>query len=109
MLFLRRDKKEGIMHDSIFIGRVAELQALNDLLSKKTASLVVIKGRRRIGKTRLIEEFSKGKKFFRFIGLAPTEGVTAQSQRDEFSLHLSQQTGLPEIKIDDWSKLFALF
>jgi len=96
------------MDDTKFIGREAELEALNDLLTKKTASLVVIKGRRRIGKTRLIEEFAKGKKFFRFIGLAPTTGITAQSQRDEFSLHLCQQTGLPEIKVDDWSKLFAL-
>ncbi len=96
------------MDDQKFIGREAELMMLNDLLDKKTASLVVIKGRRRIGKTRLIEEFAKGKKFFRFIGLAPATGVTAQSQRDEFSLHLSQQTGLPEVKVDDWSKLFTL-
>jgi AAA+ ATPase superfamily predicted ATPase len=96
------------MHDPRFIGRHAELQALKDLLGKKTASLVVIKGRRRIGKTRLIEEFAKGKNFIRFVGLAPTEGITAQSQRDEFSLHLSQQTSLPEIKTDDWSKLFSL-
>lgn len=96
------------MDDIKFIGRKSELQALNDLLQKKTASLVAIKGRRRIGKTRLIEEFSKGKKFLRFAGLAPTEGVTAQSQRDEFAYHLSQQTKLPEIKTNDWSKLFTL-
>lgn len=98
----------GVMDEAKFIGRQRELQTLKDLLDKKTASLVVIKGRRRIGKTRLIEEFAKGKNFLRFVGLAPTEGVTAQSQRDEFSLRLSQQTGLPEIKSDDWSKLFSL-
>lgn len=91
-----------------FIGRRAELQSLKDLLKRKTSSLVVIKGRRRIGKTRLIEEFSKGEPFLRFIGLAPTKGVTAQSQRDEFARLLSQQTDLPEIKTDDWAKLFAL-
>ncbi len=33
-----------------FIGRKNELEKLNNLLEKKTASLVVIKGRRRIGK-----------------------------------------------------------
>lgn len=91
-----------------FIGREVELQALKDLFSKKTASLVVIKGRRRIGKTRLIEEFTKDKSFFRFVGLAPTDGVTAQSQRDEFARLLNQQTGLPKIKTDDWAELFAL-
>ena len=91
-----------------FIGRDSELQSLKDLLKKKTSSLVVIKGRRRIGKTRLIEEFAKGEPFLRFIGLAPTKGVMAQSQRDEFSRLLSEQTGSPEIKTDDWSKLFSL-
>ena len=95
--------------DSIkFIGREAELQSLRDLFKKKTSNLVVIKGRRRIGKTRLIEEFAKGEPFLRFMGLAPTEGVDAQAQRDEFSRLLSRQTGLPEIKADDWSQLFAL-
>jgi AAA+ ATPase superfamily predicted ATPase len=97
------------MNDSIkFIGREVELQTLDDLLKKKTASLVVIKGRRRIGKTRLIEEFAKGKPFLRFVGLPPNEGITAQIQKDEFSHLLSQQTHLPEFKTDDWSKLFAL-
>jgi AAA+ ATPase superfamily predicted ATPase len=98
-----------ILMDNIkFIGREAELKSLRELFKKKTSSLVVIKGRRRIGKTRLIEEFAKGESFLQFIGLAPTQGVTAQSQRNEFARLLCQQTGLPEIKTDDWAKLFAL-
>jgi len=91
-----------------FVGRVPELQRLNDLLKKKTASLVVIKGRRRIGKSRLVEEFAKDKKFFQFSGLPPTEYISSQKQRDEFSRLLSQQTGLPEIQSEDWAKLFML-
>lgn len=54
-----------------FIGRHKELQDLKNLLSKKAASLVVIKGRRRIGKSRLIEEygrfFNKGYFFLVFL------------------------------------------
>lgn len=96
------------MNTEKFIGREAELGSLRDLFKKKTANLVVIKGRRRIGKTRLIEEFARGQPFLRFVGLAPAPGVTAQAQRDEFSRLLSQQTALPEIKSDDWAKLFAL-
>jgi AAA+ ATPase superfamily predicted ATPase len=42
-----------------FIGRNKQLSILKQLLTKKTASLVVIKGRRRIGKSRLAEEFSR--------------------------------------------------
>lgn len=91
-----------------FTGREQELSRLNDLLTKKTASLVVIKGRRRIGKSRLVDEFGRGKTFYRFSGLTPTSDVTAQDQRDAFSQQLNQQTGLPEIETDDWSKLFLL-
>ena len=91
-----------------FIGRKKELSKLNDLLSKKIASLVVVKGRRRIGKSRLIEEFAKNKKYYIFSGIPPVAGTTLQSQLDEFSRQLSEQTGLPEVTVNDWSKLFHL-
>lgn len=54
-----------------FLGRERELDILKRLLTKKSASLVVIKGRRRIGKSRLIEEFGKALKTYTFIGLPP--------------------------------------
>lgn len=91
-----------------FIGRKAELAQLADLLNKNTASLVVVKGRRRIGKSRLIQEFAKKMTFYQFSGLAPADGVTSQDQRNEFALQLSQQTGMPELQVDDWGKLFVL-
>lgn len=91
-----------------FVGREKELRLLNDLLLKKVSNLVVIKGRRRIGKSRLIQEFAQGKIFHIFTGLPPEAHATAQSQRDEFSKQLSKQTGLPEVQADDWSKLFQL-
>jgi len=91
-----------------FVGRQDELQRLGDLIGKKTASLVVIKGRRRIGKSRLVEEFSHGHVFYQFSGLAPVGGITAQHQRDEFSHLLNQQTGLPKLQTNDWSELFLL-
>jgi AAA+ ATPase superfamily predicted ATPase len=42
-----------------FIGRQAELERLSQAIKKKTASFIIIKGRRRIVKSRLIKEFSK--------------------------------------------------
>ncbi len=96
------------MSNAKFIGREVELEKLNDLMTKKISTLMVVKGRRRIGKTSLIEKFAAGKPFLQFIGLAPVDGVTAQDQRDEFSRLLADQTDLPELKTDDWSKLFAL-
>ena len=41
----------------MFIGRERELQTFHELFKKNSASFVVITGRRRIGKSRLIEEF----------------------------------------------------
>lgn len=91
-----------------FIGRKNELLTLEKLLKKKAASLVVIKGRRRIGKSRLVEEFAKKYTFYRFSGIPPTAQTTKQSQLDDFAFQLSKQTGLPEVKVDDWNKLFVL-
>lgn len=96
------------MSNDFFVGRKQEMQELRDLLKKKSASFVVVKGRRRIGKSRLLDEFSKDKKTFKFTGLAPQENTTKQSQLDEFARQLSLTTGLPEMKVDDWSKLFVL-
>ncbi len=92
----------------LFSGRTQELADLKRFLSKKSSSLIVVRGRRRIGKSRLIEEFAKDYRFYSFAGLAPNEYTTAQSQRDEFARQLSEQTGLPEVKADDWGKLFFL-
>lgn len=78
-----------------FVGRERELSSLKRLLDKQSASLVVIKGRRRIGKSRLIEEFAKNHRFLRFSGVPPTSDSTAQSQRDVFIQQLRQQIDLP--------------
>lgn len=90
-----------------FIGRQEELQELKTFLAKKTASLIVVKGRRRVGKSRLIEEFSKNHRYYKFTGLAPVNGITAQDQRNEFARRLREQFGIPEIKTDDWGQLFT--
>ncbi|MCB1084548.1 MAG: hypothetical protein KDK60_00420 [Chlamydiia bacterium] len=79
-----------------FIGRNKELRRLQDTRDNQIADLVVITGRRRIGKTRLAEEFGKSfSHVFSFTGLPPTKGITAQKQRDHFAQQLLKQTRLP--------------
>ena len=70
-----------------FVGRDSELQYLKRFIDKRSASLIVVKGRRRIGKSRLVEEFATKNniKLISFAGLPPEKGITAQTQRDEFS------------------------
>lgn len=96
------------MKESLFVGRKEELERLTSLFNKKSASLVVIKGRRRIGKSRLVEEFGKGRKFFSFSGIPPEQNITAQAQRDVFAKQLGNQIGLSGLKAPDWSDLFSL-
>ena len=45
----------------MFIGRKSELQFLNDAYSSDKAELIVLYGRRRVGKTELLKEFCKNK------------------------------------------------
>jgi len=99
----------GVMPESIFIGRKDELSRLKNLYHKKTPSLVVLKGRRRIGKSRLVSEFAlkqEGKKFWSFTGLAPGEGVTDQKQRDYFANQLSLMLNMPAMTFLDWANAF---
>ena len=88
-----------------FIGREPEMATLKTLLRKKSSSLIVVRGRRRIGKSRLLAEFGKDMKSFFFSGLPPTPKVTAEMQRKEFSNQM-ERAGLITSKPDDWSNLF---
>ena len=45
----------------MFIGRKAELQFLEERYASREAELIVLYGRRRVGKTELLNEFTKGK------------------------------------------------
>jgi len=91
-----------------FIGRKEELTTLKSLWGKKSASLVIIKGRRRIGKSRLVEEFGKDHKFYPFTGLPPTSHTTAKSQRDIFAKQLKSNLGITVEEDNWWSLLQAL-
>ena len=89
-----------------FIGRESELERLRRFMRKRTASLIVIRGRRRIGKSRLIEEFAKEfPNAYIFTGLPPEEKVTEATQRQEFVTQMQQQH-IPRLGLNDWSDIF---
>ncbi|WP_042700584.1 ATP-binding protein [Thermococcus sp. PK] len=50
-----------------FIDREEELHALEELYAQDKAHLIIIYGRRRIGKTELVKQFINGKKAFYFL------------------------------------------
>jgi len=93
----------------IFIGRKNELDRLKALHKKKTPNLVVVKGRRRVGKSRLIHFFASSRpesRLWDFAGLAPQEGMDDQSQRDHFARQLATLLKLPPFTFQDWTDAF---
>ena len=90
-----------------FIGRQTELRQLLELTHKKTASFVLVKGRRRIGKSRLLQEF--GKLFdhcYAFSGLPPNPKTSTKEQLDEFSRQIAREFKTAYARYEDWSDAF---
>lgn len=92
------------MRSAPFIGRESEMNRLKGLIGKRSASLIVVRGRRRIGKSRLLSEFGKEMTSFFFSGNPPARKTTAQSQRNVFARQL-ERAGIPGVKPDDWGNL----
>lgn len=92
----------------MLIGRRDELQELDQLRAKNTSSLVVVHGRRRIGKRALLSHYGQGfRQCYEFQGLGPREGLTRHHQLENFATQLRQQFGLGPFHFDDWSDAFS--
>ncbi|MBO4396353.1 MAG: ATP-binding protein [Eubacterium sp.] len=93
------------------IGRETEVKQLNRLYNSGKAELVAIYGRRRVGKTYLVDEVFEGRFTFRHAGLAPSEGedsVNLRAQLDHFYKSLDFH-GMPSCdKPETWADAFFL-
>lgn len=92
----------------MFVGRQQEIKAIEQLLRKKTSSLMTITGRRRIGKSRLVEELARRNSDYQllsFSGLSPRPGVSAEVQRKSFALRLQGLFQMAPVDASDWSYL----
>jgi AAA+ ATPase superfamily predicted ATPase len=92
-----------------FIGREAELAQLHRTARLSKAGLVICRGRRRIGKSTLIEHFAQEfKHFYEFQGLAPRDQIENQHQLENFARQLAEQFDLPAVQLQNWHEAFAL-
>lgn len=92
----------------MFIGRKKEVQQLKNFFNRGTAGLAVCSGRRRIGKSTLIEHCSQSETFLEFYGLPPREGIGLIEQLEYFSSQLSGYFGLSGIQFLDWHDALML-
>ncbi len=92
-----------------FFGREPELAQLDGLWAKRVASLVTCRGRRRIGKSTLVEEFARrsGARFLKLEGLRPKPGMTERDQLEFFAVKLAAQTGCEKSAPSDWYSAFV--
>ena len=92
----------------MFIGRHEQIEALSQLWNKRTSSLVTCRGRRRIGKSTLIEEFARRTAdcFINIVGLPPRKGMTDVAQRRNFCEELAEQIGSGVAPAKNWTMAF---
>ena len=70
----------------MLIGREREIKKLKELYCNDSAELVAVYGRRRVGKTYLIDEALAGKFTFRHAGLSPAEYRGMESEKKKIRL-----------------------
>lgn len=85
-----------------FIGRAYELNLLYGLTKKNAASLVVLKGTWRTGKSRLAEAFASSYQYYAFSGLPPQHTSTEASEREAFFAQLGHYFDTKKLKSKSW-------
>lgn len=91
------------------VGREKERKELEKLYCSKQAELVAIYGRRRIGKTYLVDEVFQGKITFRHAGLSPLEEDAKgllRAQLDHFYNSLKLYGMEADERPDNWLDAF---
>lgn len=90
-----------------FYGRRDLEQRLEDLTGKRVSSFVTCRGRRRIGKSTLIEHFARkiGAQFIKVEGLKPRSGLGNEDELRAFAEQLAGQTDAEPTTPANW--LFA--
>lgn len=92
----------------LFVNRQQELQFLEEHYKTKAAELVVIYGRRRVGKTEFTIHFSKNKPHIYFLADQRPEAELIQELKQRMSLYL-QNESFAKLAIKDWIELFNEF
>ena len=88
-----------------FVDRIDEMATLEEQFVSSEAAMVVIYGRRRVGKTALITEFLKGKRSLYFLATEESE----EQNRVAFQRQVAGLTGdqvLSDASVGSWDILF---
>lgn len=102
-------KSTTIKKKKDFIGRALELERLKKIAaSNEEARIIVMYGRRRIGKTELLEQAFRDRNILKF------EGIESLTEKAQFANAMSQlaiytqEPHLAKTIVDTWSEFFQL-
>ncbi|MGB0930860.1 MAG: AAA family ATPase [Chitinophagales bacterium] len=92
---------------NFFIGRKEEKEILEAALSSKEAEMIAVIGRRRVGKTYLIESVYEDQIVFQITGL---QNATKAEQLDNFAIRLTKltQSKIPLERPKSWLRAFDI-
>ncbi|MBO4379311.1 MAG: ATP-binding protein [Clostridia bacterium] len=93
------------------IGRQEEVKELKNRFAGSNAEFIAVYGRRRVGKTYLVDETFKGMITFRHAGLSPAEWHgknLMEAQLDHFYQSLKLHGAKPEHRPKDWLEAFFM-
>ena len=93
----------------MFFGRERELSELAALWQKPVASLVTCRGRRRIGKSTLVQEFARRSqaRFIKIEGKPPESGMSNRGELDAFRDQLAVVAKRAVGRLESWHQAFA--
>lgn len=90
-----------------FIDRGLEIGTLEKEYAKKEASLVIVYGRRRVGKTTLLSEFIKDKKAMYFLATQEAEALNRSAFQEKAAAYTGNAV-LAETSMDKWDTIFRM-
>ena len=90
----------------MFIGRKSELQFLNDAYESEKSEFIVLYGRRRVGKTELLNEFCKNKDAIFYTCREYTDSMQLKSFTQKVKTHNIPSLGFVE-SFSSWEHAFS--
>lgn len=87
----------------MFVGRERELKTLNKFYKRDNFELVLLYGRRRVGKTELLTQFIKDKNALFFVAEETTRKINLKKLSETYSDFIK----IPSILFDEWETFFS--
>ncbi|WP_104398770.1 AAA family ATPase [Vibrio penaeicida] len=91
----------------MFIGRVQEKEELKQALAKKDelAKVIVLTGRRRVGKSTLIEHYGQNHSslpFYKLVGMPPQKTNRTTTELNNLATQIQHTFDVPKPRLADW-------